>query len=262
MEPEDVRKSFGEQGVPLLPEEAAIIFRYTNGWVPLIGSIFRLFCQYRKADVWEAVPNLFIGWEDKLDEPEETDYTAHQRAIFTRMSPAETFSLQDALRICTRPEASVLPICNEKELRHALRPDFLPPFAYYSERSGLYHVHHLLAQRFQSGFKDLPQTEREVVENMMAEKKPDTDGFLQIVNAIHSDILALRVDEAKNKLLEFELADRPTDRSSAARLQLLSAWTEVLSGRAQHAMEQLEEAIWECHTDGRWTNLAHVHGCQ
>ena len=254
MEPEDVRKSFGEQGVPLLPEEAAMVFRYTNGWVPLVGSIFRLFCQYRKADAWEAVPNLFTGWEDKLDEPEETNYTAHQRAIFTRMSPAETFTLQDALRICTRPEAPVLPVCDEKELRRALRPDYLPPFAYYSERSGLYHVHQLLALRFQSGFNDLSQTEREVVGNMIAERKSAADDFLQIVNAIHGDILALRVDDAKNKLLEFELADRPLDRSRATRLQLLSAWTEVLSGRAQHAMEQLEKAIWECHADGRWAD--------
>ena len=254
MDQEDIQKSFGEQGISLLSEEAAMIFHYTHGWVPLVGSIFRLLCQYRKADAWEAVPNLFISWEDKLDEPEKTDYTPHQRAIFTRMSPAETFTLEEALRICARPEAPVLPVCDEKELRKALRPNYLPPFAYYSERSGLYHVHYLLAQRFQSDFEDLPQTEREVVGNMLAERKTDVEGFLQSVNAIHDDILALRIDDAKNKLREFELAHRPADRSKAARLQLLSAWAEVLSGRARYAMEQLEKVVRECYVDGRWAD--------
>ena len=152
---EDIQRSFQRHGVNLLPEEAALVFRYSDGWIPLVGKIFSQIRRAGQAETWTGLEALLTPYISLTLLPETMGYSPAAWKLLVRMCLRESFSGDDIQRIDeilqTPPE--------ERVGLDALLSEH-PAFLYYDEQSGSCHTNWLLSSRLLRLFDELAPGER------------------------------------------------------------------------------------------------------
>jgi len=237
---DDIRESFREKKLPLSAEDAALIFAETNGWAPLVASLFHEIDRRGKLQTWESLPHHLALWEEKLGEPEEIGYGALLRRAMVEMSPLEAFSLREAEAV----HAALGKADAESEsLRRALSPGRLPPFLYYDRESGLYHLHSVMRAQFHRAFEALPEDEKAAIRTAheaLRTKEPDCTEALR---AIGEALFAMEYDAARKQIQALSCTKTALRAGDECRLQVTEAWQGAMCGRAQSAVKELETQI-------------------
>ncbi|MBR3629250.1 MAG: helix-turn-helix transcriptional regulator [Oscillospiraceae bacterium] len=255
--PEEIIQGYGSYGIRLLPEEAALIYRFTSGWMPAITRIYQQITHLGKARTLMGLEELFASWIMLASNPEDLGLTPVQWELLSRMSVYESFSADELCNYCQQvggdfPSAAF----------SLLNTQNLPAFLYYDENSGRYHMHYLLVSALSARYRLFTsdqKAENDRVGDGLELQRLQKDGAQgsrqevrdQDLYELLQMILQFAPKESLTMLqaIEFTIADTGRNRCT---IQIFRAAINIFSGNTDAGMSMLRESLNEQLRSGGW----------
>ena len=247
----DICVSFAENGIYLSPEDAAIIYEITNGWAPMVKSLFNDIAQNGKMRTWTAMKNFEEVWRDRVDTPDKLGYSPVLCSVLTGMSVMDSFTYDEVVFVDEK-SGGLLYGGGASDLRSALSPGKLPPFVYFDKASGKYHVHHLMARTFKDKYEDLSEEYRAAIDEAHDFLRETKSMPYDKIEEITDRILSMEYTEASHMLRALRSSMDQYTVEVVGMIVVLDAWIEGLNGRAQYAVSVLEDKIRLAYASGQY----------
>ena len=247
----DICASFAEKDIYLSTEDAAIIYEVTNGWAPMVKSMFNDVDQYGKTRTWLSLKSAEAVWIDRVDTPENLGYSSVLCSILTGMSRLDSFTI-DEVKFIDEKSGGLLYGGSASTLRSALSPGKIPPFVFFDKTSGRYHVHHLMAIRFKEAYEDLSEEDQKSILDAHDKLRKSKSMPFDKIDEITDRILSMDYIEASRLIRALKSSMDLYTVEIVGMIVVLDSWIEALCGRAQYAVSILEEKIRLAYASGQY----------
>ena len=249
--PEEIIQGYGSYGIRLLPEEAALVYRFTSGWMPAITRIYHQIARLGKARTLMGLEELFASWIMLASNPEDLGFTPVQWELMSRLSVFESCNYCQELG--GEYPAAAFALLNTQNL---------PAFLYYDENSGRYHMHHLLITALSARYRLFTsdqKAENDRVGDSLALQRLQKDGSDESRQKVRDqdlyELLHMMLQFAPKEsltmlqALEFTIADTGRNRCT---IKIFEAAINIFSGNTETGMNMLKDALNEQLRSGGW----------
>lgn len=223
----EIIQGFEQYGIHLIPEEAALIYRYTNGWMPAVNRVYISIKETGKEQTFECIENIFGSWIPIVSDPKTLGYSDELWETVKCLHTRESFTAED---IVSLGKVKSLPNVYD-----------LPTFLYYDEHSRHFHLHYLLSSAFDvssmtdpSHLDNVPLSPNIGLETVIADENLRKAVML---------ILSFRVAEADRAVQKLEYSDDGEDVNKSCIIEICRIAVEYISGKANSGISSLEKKM-------------------
>jgi|GEM_PF-4953465 len=251
LKPEEIKKSFSENGIMLSSEEVALAFQYTNGWIALVSMLFQRMNDYGKAATWLFLGELISGWGAKIKKPGDLGYSEEMQTLLTKVSMAEIFTVQEVKDILSEAEGEAF---DEGAVETCLDHRCLPSLVYRDEETEVFHIHWLLNRYFKKKFLKLPPEQQEKLKRAYQKTRDAFKDVTEDLEQIQEYILQMDIDKANSEIQRLKLLGRKVRHEDRCILFVLERLKEALEGHGQNAVEILNQRLNRLFETGRFSD--------